>query len=109
MATTNAALRKRVERGVALLDEKKPGWCERISLRKLSLSSGDHCILGQLYRPHSRQTYNSPNGFEAGLRILRIDEEGAPWEHGFDLSPTEHTPMWRRLELAWRQAIEDRC
>lgn len=40
--------RERVARGVALLDEKRPGWERLIQLGSLNLSTCHECVLGQL-------------------------------------------------------------
>lgn len=45
---TPADARERVARGAALLDEKRPGWAERIDLPTLSMASDCMCVLGQL-------------------------------------------------------------
>jgi len=39
----------RVARGAALLDEKLPGWDQRIDLDRLNLGDCFTCILGQLF------------------------------------------------------------
>ena len=43
-------LRRRVNMGVAWLDEKKPRWENKIDLRRLSLRHGGLCICGQLFK-----------------------------------------------------------
>lgn len=40
---------KEVAAGIALLDAKRPGWREKIDLKKLRQMSGRSCVLGQLY------------------------------------------------------------
>lgn len=39
----------RVAKGVALLDEKKPGWEREIDLEALDISDGNFCVTAQLY------------------------------------------------------------
>lgn len=39
----------RVAQGVALLDEKKPGWVGLINLSRFAISTTDNCVLGQVY------------------------------------------------------------
>ena len=46
MTTT---MEQRVAAGAALLDQKNPGWRERINVEELQLWSRFQCILGQLY------------------------------------------------------------
>ena len=40
-------IKKRVARGAALLDEKRPGWEAMIDLSSLDISDPYKCILGQ--------------------------------------------------------------
>ena len=42
-------LEQRVQAGAKLLDEKSPGWFQRIDLGKLCMSDGTVCVLGQLF------------------------------------------------------------
>lgn len=42
-------VRERVGRGAAYLDDADPGWYRRVDPQTLSLSSGRHCVLGQLH------------------------------------------------------------
>jgi hypothetical protein len=43
---------ERVAAGAALLDERLPGWADKIDLTRLDLSSDCNCILGQHYQGH---------------------------------------------------------
>ena len=56
--------RSAVKRGRALLDEKRPGWRERIDEKTLNMAEGEHCILGQL-----EGSYEKGKG-ELGLSIM---------------------------------------
>lgn len=42
------AYEAQIAKGVALLDEKVPGWLDRIDLAALRLDSCSRCVLGQL-------------------------------------------------------------
>lgn len=46
---TPEAVRERVERGAAYLDDADPGWHRRVDSETLELDDGRHCILGQLH------------------------------------------------------------
>jgi len=87
---------KTVERGAALLDERLPGWEDRIDLDKLDLSSTCNCVVGQLYRPTPR----SHLGYTEGLYTLEIKN---PSRFGFERWPTSR---YSRLTEAWRRLIE---
>ena len=43
-----------VAKGIQLLDEKVPGWHERIDLRDFDMSSGARCVLGQIYGTYEK-------------------------------------------------------
>jgi hypothetical protein len=43
-----AAITERVERGAALLDERRPGWWQLIDLDALDIRSTCNCVAGQL-------------------------------------------------------------
>lgn len=64
---------ERVTRGVALLDEKVPGWVDKVNVERLDVSNGVTCVLGQLYG-----AYNS------GRAKLDLDEAQAA-ELGFQV------------------------
>lgn len=59
-----------VKRGIALLDEKHPGWEREINIENLNLSSYEDCMLGQLFE---RQAMPSETPYDAGLRILGLE------------------------------------
>lgn len=72
----------RVARGVALLDEKLPGWDRRIDLDKLDLASPCNCVLGQTWDEQSDDP-DDPYFLHASRLFGRLDvqEEVA---HGFN-------------------------
>lgn len=92
-----AILDPRVVRGAELLDERMPGWAERIDLDSFVLSSCKRCVLGQLY-----------GDFEIALG--RCDIEEAPDDYyGFDIDGRrEGRAEYKTLEQDWRLAILSR-
>jgi hypothetical protein len=48
-AELRVILEPRVDKGIAFLDERMPGWRNKIDLEALSMYSGCDCIVGQLY------------------------------------------------------------
>jgi hypothetical protein len=98
----------RVARGAALLDEKLPGWVERIDLDKLKLSSGCNCVLGQTW-DGSTDTGYSAFGAHADALALGGDDD---IEHGFNAGSgnwftdadeyTALTAEWKCVVLARR-------
>ena len=107
MATTDRVLKQRVERGAALLDAEQPGWCERIDLDVLSMTSVGDCVLGQLYlETDNDSSYSLGKGYSWGKQALSIAAIGADVPYGF--STTGHRHDARLLPL-WRETIEARC
>jgi hypothetical protein len=91
-----------VDRGVALLDEKVPGWRELIQVSRLAMSNGCRCVLGQLFGGYLE-------GVDAlGPELPSISEDAA---YGFDI-PRPYPPYtlkpepYAKLDTAWREAIE---
>jgi hypothetical protein len=84
----------RVARGVALLDEQKPGWAGLIDLSTFDITRCDRCVLGQLFDEGNSDVYGSGYGLGAevllgigsgyGLGAEKLGIEGSEAEHGFD-------------------------
>lgn len=64
---------ERIERGAAFLDEKVPGWRDRIDLDVLDIGDCDRCILSQLeawsVAPHAEAAH----GFDLPLGEIGIE------------------------------------
>lgn len=98
----------RVERGAALLDEKRPGWWKNIDLGRLDISAGCDCVAGQL------------DGFSEMMRGLGLLSLEAQVAHGFEADDEAgpRTPLsvvydaaerdYRALTEAWRGLIRQR-
>jgi hypothetical protein len=59
----------RVQRGIALLDEKWPGWATEIDLERLDISEGDRCMTAQY--AECRAGYAS---FQCGQNLLGLSD-----------------------------------
>ncbi len=101
---------RRVAKGAALLDEKKPDWWngkdkQTINLKTLDLESPCRCILGQTY-PASGEYF--PSGYNTGVRKLDLTRK-ATIEHGFTVetagSEMLHFGILRRR---WHELITRR-
>lgn len=95
---------ERVARGAALLDEKLPGWDQRIDLAGLELASCYRCVLGQLFTWHPLPTENafSPSPYGLGIEALGIDRGS---RYGFDGDDADElNGEWRRVITARRLA-----
>jgi hypothetical protein len=97
---------ERVARGAELLDEKVPGWAERISVAELDLSSCSSCVIGQLF---ATEAFNGaglwPSGYDFGVQIIGVNG----WEswYGFDRRFSDTEP-WSELNDEWRRVIAER-
>lgn len=94
---------ERVAKGVALLDEHKPGWADRINAARLAVLSPCDCILGQLYPPNAE-------GVD-GYFLALADHDLPVWsyddakEHGF---AGGDTGGGERLDAEWVRVITER-
>lgn len=91
--SVDALVKKRVQRGIALLEKKHgPNWVDRVDLETLELMNCENCVLGQLYGRYS-----------AGTSALHITFE-AP-DYGFTIRDDDG---WGRLQAAWMDALTPR-
>ena len=103
------SMKVRIERGIALLDKKKPTWCKKIKLEALDLSNPWQCVLGHIYGSKEsmlasgsdRFVYES--GYEIGTTRLRLS-----WK---ELEHCGFTNMvsFDKLTAAWKRAIKKHC
>jgi hypothetical protein len=90
-----------VARGAALLNERVPGWRERLQLRRLHMEDCEQCVLGQIYGDYVM-------GLDALWPDLVMASEDSTF--GFDLvrpyppSPSKEE-RYKVLAAAWREAI----
>jgi hypothetical protein len=101
---------ERVNRGAALLDEKKPKWVYGVIPENLDMSCSDLCIIGQSYGTYS--AVGIPFGMsEAEVESLptnEMDQKGI--DHGFledDSSPFALLDRVWSLLLVERHAREE--
>lgn len=80
-----------IKAGMALLDEKAPGWREKIDLEELDLGECHACILGQVF-----------GHYNAGKRAL-AEADNEPVRYGFDCHPTNYD----LLTQAWKEALSE--
>ena len=91
------AVAESVARGAALLDEKLPGWDERIDLADLQLASCYRCVLGQLF---ARSPIPAGTCSPYGLGIWVLGIRGS--RYGFDGDDAD------QLNAEWRRVIAER-
>jgi hypothetical protein len=119
----------RVARGAALLDEKLPGWIERIDLDELDLANCFGCVLGQTffnewdeaeYTIHAECTpydFGASELFDIEASYASVMLAREPGVYGFTGVPEETdkerafdalTAEWKRVILARRAGSEAR-
>jgi hypothetical protein len=102
----------RVQRGIALLDEKWPTWATDVDLDRLDIENTHNCMTAQY-----AQRLNTPDGdWVDGKRALGLDAE-AYSAHGFNAETSSAkgydalNRLWkaeivRRRKAAWAEASE---
>jgi hypothetical protein len=110
---------ERVANGARWLDEKFPGWESRIDPGTLDLTSGHHCICGQVFDERAEQS-GVDNGFNyATIHLFTqavswlgtvIDDEptlfGAARAMGFIDHGSE---TYDKLQEAWVDLLKERA
>jgi len=86
---------QQIARGMALLDERRPGWREEIDPGSLDLEDDSMCVLGQLY---------GVDDFIDGLDAVGLSMY-QPIEHGFDIGNDDLPELYAVLTAEWRQAL----
>jgi hypothetical protein len=87
----------RVRRGIALLDEEKPGWPDQVDVAKLDMQNPRYCVLGQMFGRYSTG--------QRALPGIRYRTEAVA--RGFDATLFEHAE-YRTLARLWSYAITSR-
>lgn len=95
----------RVDKGCALLNERLPGWEDKIDLEKLNLSSGCDCVLGQLSIDLAGKIAGS-YGLAREVLFPGVAPLGPCIEHGFDVR--EGPGYYDALTECWRKTILSR-
>jgi len=85
---TTLEVSEEVARGVALLDEKRPGWEHEIDLDKLDIKDPKCCVLGQVY-----------GGFTVGYAEVGFtpDDDGTDAFAADDARCPSLTAEWRSV------------
>lgn len=96
---------ERVKRGAALLDEKRPGWWQRIDLGRLDVASDCDCVGGQLPGGYGKVADDlfGP-GVTFSLEVSHGFEADGDFEGGDAGEFAALTEAWRSLILARRAA-----
>lgn len=108
----------RVAKGVALLDEKFPGWAEHIDVDTLMIASSNRCVTAQLA---AWQSNDPDTDYRDGMNLLDLTvgecNDGSYTMHGFnaETEDAEGLPVgylqhraYDTLEAAWKRVISER-
>lgn len=87
--------RHRVAQGVALLDERSPGWDERVDPSRLGPDIQTGGVLAQVY-----------GNFYTGLFRLNLIWDGDGKKHGFN---ARRRRSLRKQEVEWRRVVTARA
>lgn len=92
----------RVAKGVALLDEKKPGWVGLINLADLQLCSSEHCVLGQTYGDYWNGL-RELGFYDEDMNVIRVDDA----DYGFDAYEQKYGrgPEFSALQAEWVRVL----
>jgi len=84
-----------VMRGVAWLDEQRPGWEDKIDLDRLRLGSCLDCVIGQLFGDYEALRDNFIMDIETRRKL------------GFTIH-SWNDEKWNELTETWKQVIRNR-
>ncbi|NIQ15695.1 MAG: hypothetical protein GTO02_15240 [Candidatus Dadabacteria bacterium] len=92
--------KKRVEKGIALLDKYVPDWHYRINIKQIEMEYSDYCILGQLYGDYNKGAAKLGLGEWEAYQCGFLPLVQVKWDLGF-LFPWSLT----RLAKIWKELI----
>ncbi len=103
---THKAIRDRVEKGAAWLDDREPGWEGRINLGELFISDVTQCICGQVFLENlENSAWNTVNGYDYAQRLDGFQ----PGTMGFEtLNWNNANAEYGALGDAWVELIKER-
>lgn len=84
----------RVHKGIEFLNQKNPGWHQRIDTDKLDINSIHSCILGQLY-----------GSYMDGIYELWPEGDNDAKEYGLTLWGVDLSSDFDTLTRLWRYAV----
>lgn len=107
-----ATVQQRADRGIALLDETRPGWAKQIDVEILDLSSFHSCVLAQLFGGsyfHGRdKLFGDNDNFVHGILYVGAARDRLAAEYGFyphdEDDDNWSTEYWKQAILA-RQSL----
>lgn len=107
---------ERVARGIALLDEKVPGWVEHIDLEKLDIMGGSQCVTAQV-AGWKTDTFDFRDGMDLLGLWTNEDNGGSYTSHGFNAEADwardlpegyDQSAAYVELTRIWKRVISAR-
>lgn len=99
---------ERVKTGAAFLDEKMPGWADKVDLNILELADCQKCVLGQLggeFFQSAAKLFGQPDD---GSPVLDVLIDGYGFDSPDRLSDDVAGTYYRYLDAAWTDEILSR-
>jgi hypothetical protein len=109
-----------VHRGIEFLNEKIPGWQDKINPEILDMGSSYYCILGQLFETEFKSLNNteyfSPYNYGVKVGFSEIETYVEAANHGFDsqfpddeydYSDDYDTICYAELKEEWLKALKE--
>ena len=99
----NNRIAKRVAKGAALLDIKRPGWEKEVNIYSINMNSPYACILGQIY-----------HNYAWGLDSLELESNWSAKRYGFELTGWQRRNFvsaqlnGQKIKDAWIDEINSR-
>lgn len=96
-------------KGAALLDEKMPGWADKIDLDELQLNDQCNCVLGQVYGGYDDGTAELFGYIFDDAREGDVPDWGTARAYGFDAGfMNGEFTGFGDLQKEWEYLIEQR-
>jgi hypothetical protein len=98
----------RVQRGIALMDEKWPDWATEIDLERLDIEWGDRCVTAQYAQLHGNAPEDDIDSWKDGRSMLDLSPREYE-RHGFNTDAgLGSNKDYAALNGLWRAEIERR-
>ena len=101
----------RVARGVAVLDEKRPGWHDRIDVDLLDMRCSELCVFGQEFYGHEDVDLRYYSAYDAGVDTVLDGDDDLAIACGFENDAELKTGVrdeYDELLAEWRRVIAAR-
>ena len=102
-----------IQRGMAWLDETRPGWPEMVNLERLAMQSGYDCVLGQVFEKDATEACcGCQSGFDWASETFKVlaPTPGFDGCCGADDLGFCQPEAWRFATLTeeWKESIAER-